>query len=88
MEETAYWLELLVDGGMVAPNKLATLAKRMRRIDSDLRHQESQGSAMMPLRHLSFLLHASPFLSDWHGELLRDDKRWQYGVPPAGNEQE
>ncbi len=23
--------------------------------------------------------------SDWRGELLRDDKRWQYGVPPAGN---
>ena len=24
-------------------------------------------------------------MSDWRGELLRDDKRWQYGVPPAGN---
>lgn len=23
---------------------------------------------MMPLPHLSFLLHASPFLSDWHGD--------------------
>ncbi len=23
--------------------------------------------------------------SDWRGELLRDDKRWQYGTPPAGN---
>src|SRR5581483_1569632 len=23
--------------------------------------------------------------SDWRGELLRDDKRWVYGVPPAGN---
>ena len=23
--------------------------------------------------------------SDWRGELLRDDKRWQYGVPPTGN---
>jgi len=24
-------------------------------------------------------------ISDWGGERLRDDKRWQYGVPPAGN---
>jgi type I restriction enzyme M protein len=23
--------------------------------------------------------------SDWGGELLKDDKRWKYGVPPAGN---
>jgi type I restriction enzyme M protein len=23
--------------------------------------------------------------SDWRGELLREDKRWVYGVPPAGN---
>jgi type I restriction enzyme M protein len=24
-------------------------------------------------------------VSDWRGELLRDDKRWVYGAPPAGN---
>ncbi len=23
--------------------------------------------------------------SDWRGDLLRDDKRWVYGAPPAGN---
>src|SRR4051812_45159994 len=23
--------------------------------------------------------------SDWRGELLREDKRWVYGVPPASN---
>ena len=23
--------------------------------------------------------------SDWRGELLQDDKRWKYGMPPAGN---
>ena len=27
-----------------------------------------------------------PFnVSDWGGERLRDDRRWEYGVPPAGN---
>lgn len=24
-------------------------------------------------------------VSDWSGELLRDDARWQYGAPPTGN---
>ena len=23
--------------------------------------------------------------SDWRGELLRNDKRWAFGTPPAGN---
>jgi hypothetical protein len=23
--------------------------------------------------------------SDWRGELLKDDKRWVYGTPPAGH---
>jgi len=23
--------------------------------------------------------------SDWRGDLLKDDKRWVYGAPPAGN---
>src|SRR5205823_2435917 len=23
--------------------------------------------------------------SDWNGHLVRDDKRWVYGVPPVGN---
>jgi hypothetical protein len=31
-------------------------------------------------------LTGSPFnVSDWRGDLLRDDKRWKYGAPPAGN---
>ncbi len=26
-----------------------------------------------------------PFnVSDWRGELVREDKRWRYGAPPAG----
>ncbi len=33
-----------------------------------------------------FILANPPFNdSDWHGDLLRDDVRWKYGVPPAGN---
>ena len=33
-----------------------------------------------------FVLANPPFnVSDWGGERLRDDPRWKYGVPPAGN---
>lgn len=33
-----------------------------------------------------YIIANPPFnVSDWSGELLRDDARWQYGVPPAGN---
>jgi type I restriction enzyme M protein len=33
-----------------------------------------------------FILANPPFnISDWGGERLRDDVRWKYGVPPAGN---
>lgn len=33
-----------------------------------------------------FILVNPPFnISDWSGDKLRDDIRWKYGVPPAGN---
>jgi type I restriction enzyme M protein len=33
-----------------------------------------------------FILANPPFNdSDWSGDLLRDDARWKYGVPPTGN---
>jgi type I restriction enzyme M protein len=33
-----------------------------------------------------FILANPPFnMSDWGGERLRDDVRWQYGAPPVGN---
>ncbi len=33
-----------------------------------------------------YIIANPPFnVSDWSGELLRDDARWLYGIPPAGN---
>jgi type I restriction enzyme M protein len=33
-----------------------------------------------------YILANPPFnISDWSGELLRDDARWKYGAPPTGN---
>ena len=35
---------------------------------------------------VSIRLANPPFnVSDWGGQRLRDDKRWEYGVPPVGN---
>jgi type I restriction enzyme M protein len=37
-------------------------------------------------RRVDFILANPPFnAGDWAGEQLRDDKRWEYGVPPVGN---
>jgi type I restriction enzyme M protein len=34
-----------------------------------------------------FILANSPFnISEWGGERLRDNERWQYGMPPAGKD--
>ena len=34
----------------------------------------------------SYILANPPFnISDWGGERLKDDVRWKYGIPPAGN---
>lgn len=39
-----------------------------------------------PTLKADFILANPPFNdSDWSGELLREDPRWQYGVPPVGN---
>jgi type I restriction enzyme M protein len=35
---------------------------------------------------VDYILANPPFnISDWRGELLREDVRWQYGTPPVGN---
>jgi type I restriction enzyme M protein len=37
-------------------------------------------------KKFGFILANPPFnISDWGGERLRDDVRWRYGIPPAGN---
>ncbi len=35
---------------------------------------------------IDYVLANPPFnFSDWNGQLLKDAKRWVYGVPPVGN---
>ncbi len=67
--------------------RLARMNLAIRGIDSG---QIAQGDTFHNDRHpdlkADFVLANPPFnISDWGGERLRDDKRWQYGTPPAGN---
>ncbi len=67
--------------------RLARMNLAIRGIDSG---QIAQGDTFHNDRHpdlkADFILANPPFnISDWGGERLRDDKRWQFGVPPAGN---
>jgi type I restriction enzyme M protein len=68
--------------------RLAKMNMAIRGIDADIRWNP-QGSFIkdaFPDLKADFIL-ANPQFNDseWSGELLRDDKRWKYGVPPVGN---
>ena len=67
--------------------RLAKMNLAIRGIDSG---QIAQGDTFHNDRHpdlkADFILANPPFnISDWGGERLTGDRRWQYGVPPKGN---
>jgi type I restriction enzyme M protein len=68
--------------------RLAKMNLAVRGIDSDI-HWNNEGSFHKDeLRDLKadFILANPPFnISDWGGECLREDVRWQFGAPPVGN---
>ncbi len=58
----------------------------LRSIDGQIAHGDTFHNDRHPDLKADFILANPPFnISDWGGERLHDDKRWQYGVPPAGN---
>jgi len=58
----------------------------LRGIDGQIAHGDTFHDDRHPDLRADSILANPPFnISDWGGERLRDDKRWQYGVPPAGN---
>jgi type I restriction enzyme M protein len=68
--------------------KLARMNLAIRGIDGNLgpEHADSFHRDLHPDLKADYVLANPPFNdSDWRGELLRDDKRWQFGTPPAGN---
>jgi type I restriction enzyme M protein len=66
--------------------RLAKMNLAIRGIDAQIAHGDTFHAHAHPDLKADYVLANPPFNdSDWRGELLRDDKRWVYGVPPAGN---
>ena len=69
--------------------KLCKMNLAIRNIDSDEVKWNNEGSFLHDLHKdlkADFILANPPFNdSDWKGELIREDVRWKYGVPPTGN---
>jgi hypothetical protein len=62
------------------------ITKAIRGIDGQIAHGDTFHNDRHPDLKADFILANPPFnVSDWRGELLRDDPRWQYGAPPPGN---
>jgi type I restriction enzyme M protein len=68
--------------------RLAKMNLAIRGIDSNLgpEHADSFHRDLHPDLKADYVLANPPFNdSDWRGDLLKNDKRWVHGVPPAGN---
>jgi type I restriction enzyme M protein len=66
--------------------RLARMNLAIRGIEGQIAHGDSFHNDCHPDLKADFILANPPFnVSDWRGELLKDDKRWKYGVPPPGN---
>ena len=68
--------------------RLAKMNLAVRGIDADIRwnNEGSFHKDELPDLKADFILANPPFnVSDWGGDRLREDARWAFGVPPAGN---
>ncbi|GAB5430678.1 MAG: class I SAM-dependent DNA methyltransferase [Epibacterium sp.] len=67
---------------------LARMNLAIRGIFADIRWN-SEGTLVkdaFPDERFDYILANPPFnISDWSGELLREDSRWKFGAPPVGN---
>jgi len=69
--------------------RLAKMNLAIRGIDSSQVKWNNEGSFLNDAHKdlkADFIIANPPFnVSDWSGELLRNDGRWKYGTPPEGN---
>jgi type I restriction enzyme M protein len=66
--------------------RLAKMNLAIRGIDAQIAHGDTFHNDQHPDLKADYVLANPPFNdSDWRGELLKDDKRWAYGTPPASN---
>jgi type I restriction enzyme M protein len=66
--------------------RLAKMNLAIRGIDAQIGHGDTFHKDCHPDLKADYVLANPPFNdSDWRGELLKDDKRWAFGMPPASN---
>ncbi|RYF30579.1 MAG: SAM-dependent DNA methyltransferase [Comamonadaceae bacterium] len=68
--------------------RLCKMNLAVRGIDADIKWNSEGSFHKDELRDLKadYILANPPFnISDWGGARLREDVRWKYGIPPAGN---
>ena len=66
--------------------RLAKMNLAIRGIDAQIAHGDTFHNDRHPDLKADYVLANPPFNdSDWRGDLLKDDRRWVYGTPPAGN---
>lgn len=68
--------------------RLAKMNLAIRGIEADLgpKWSDSFHEDLHPDLKADYIMANPPFnISDWGGQQLRDDPRWQYGAPPTGN---
>ena len=68
--------------------KMAKMNMAIRGIDANFGpyHADTFFNDLHKTLKADFIMANPPFnLSNWGGEKLKDDVRWKYGVPPAGN---
>ncbi|MGB4599553.1 MAG: class I SAM-dependent DNA methyltransferase [Trichlorobacter sp.] len=66
--------------------RLAKMNLAIRGIDGQIAHGDTFHNDRHPDLKADYILANPPFnISDWGGDRLREDKRWQYGAPPTGN---
>jgi type I restriction enzyme M protein len=66
--------------------KLAKMNMAIRQIDAKIEYGDSFHNDKFKDLRVDYLLANPPFNdSDWGGNSLRDDARWKFGIPPAGN---
>jgi len=69
--------------------RLAKMNLAIRGIEASQVKWNNEGSFLNDVHKdvkADYIIANPPFnVSDWSGELLRTDGRWQFGVPPAGN---
>ena len=66
--------------------RMARMNLAIRGVEGQIAHGDSFHNDRHPDLKADYILANPPFnVSDWGGERLREDKRWEFGVPPVGN---